>query len=288
MKIITITPHRGRPELLHRHLQSLANQTYKPDKIYVVCHGDTGETEKIVDDSMKSLFHNRIGYHTWHDERYRFYDGAYFIGMATPDEPWCKPLAINRAIRIFGEGLEKKQQDLSDYIIVTLDCDMLLHSEMFEQIVHEFKKRPQVLLHCPNLAIHDKQHFENWTYEGLRSRARVVSWRTNSRLKLGPVSRGYGGCQAALASWWHRVRGLDEDLKWWGMEDFDLHKRAKLDGLGITWLSNEYAMLHQWHVAGQHHPAMQKHLAKNVRICWTKLSRGEVVRNPREWGGMAS
>jgi len=211
------------------------------------------------------------------------YIGATLIEVASPKDPWCKAFAINRAIRTCLDNVEE-----SETIIMTLDCDMVLHPEMVKQVLKAFKKDPKVLLHCPNLSITTKKALKPQSYDQLREKSRVVKWDSKLRKRIGPVTRGFGGCQAALASWWKKVRGLDEELLWWGMEDYDLHRRAKMDGLKIVWLPQDYAMLHQWHAPGQYLPGMQKQLARNMKICWTKLANRKVTRNPKSWGGRAS
>jgi GT2 family glycosyltransferase len=60
-------------------------------------------------------------------------------------------------------------------------------------------------------------------------------------------SFGMGGCQCALTSWFHRVRGFDQGYTFWGAEDKDLVLRARKDGLSIVWMTERTTMLHQWH-----------------------------------------
>lgn len=58
---------------------------------------------------------------------------------------------------------------------------------------------------------------------------------------------GLGGCQAATTAWFHRARGFDERMTFWGAEDKDLAFRARRDGLELIWMNDRTYMLHQWH-----------------------------------------
>jgi glycosyltransferase involved in cell wall biosynthesis len=66
------------------------------------------------------------------------------------------------------------------------------------------------------------------------------------------TTHGPGGCQIAATAWFHRVRGFDEGMAFWGFEDKDLARRAAGDGLVNTWVTDRTFMLHQWHPTREH------------------------------------
>jgi len=261
--LVTITPHRDRLEQLSRHLQSLAYQTRKPDQVIVSCHGDTDEARRSVADM---LFEHLGGGQLW--------------AVGKPDDPWRKPLAINWAIRRTAEDVEA---------IVTLDVDCILHNEMIEQVELALEAQPIRYVMCPNRSLSkpvpmpDDINLE--MYVELRAQSEAIEW-DGRRAGKGPMFMSWGCCQAALRPWWFKIRGLDEEMEWWGAEDHDLAKRAIMSGKKWHWLPQRYALLHQWHDVGQHQPGMRQFIIKNHKIGVKKLNRGEFIRNANGWGGM--
>jgi hypothetical protein len=91
---------------------------------------------------------------------------------------------------------------------------------------------------------------------------------------------GVGACQCAPRSWFLEVRGYDEGFRWWGFEDQDMLSRAVRCGLEPVWITEETAMLHQWHP--------KQNRAHRFRIGlnrWRfRLLKPWVKRNRRGWG----
>ena len=267
MRIATVTPHRGRVKALEHHLRSLVNQTRPPDLSVVVSHGDTLEDRRAIVGVMG-----------------RTLDGGYipkqFWSAADEGVPWAKPLAVNWGVRRVPSTVD---------IVISIDVDCIFHPLTLERLEKEFEIRPSCFVMCPNLSLPEGAVPDDrpWTFEELRAHGRLVRWRGH-REDIGPMSHGVGALQAAPREWWHRVRGLDEEMALWGSEDIDLAKRAARTGLSWRWIPMPLASLHQWHEAAQisDAPEIVARLKKNHEISVTKLRRGQFVRNGRGWGGL--
>lgn len=61
--------------------------------------------------------------------------------------------------------------------------------------------------------------------------------------------RGGYGYWGSSREWIHRVRGLDESIRWY--EDLDLARRAKKDGMPVIWVS---------------HGRVERHIGRNSRV----------------------
>jgi glycosyltransferase involved in cell wall biosynthesis len=93
-------------------------------------------------------------------------------------------------------------------------------------------------------------------------------------------SYGMGGCQCALTSWFHRVRGLDQGYRYWGDEDKDLAFRARKDGLSVVWMTERTTMMHQWHPTTKYdRPLLVR--ANRLRL---RLTSWIVRKNWLGWG----
>ena len=271
MKIVTITPHRNRLPQLDNHIRSIAYQTRRPDQVIVSSHGDTEETRREIVDILGRRI-DSVGV------------PKQFWAMGKPSDPWRKPLAINWAIR-------RTPGDVD--VIVTLDVDCILHSQVLEQVELAFEEDFDRYVMCPNLSLGKKADLDNddWTYGDLRPKGHFLTWH-GAREGMGPISMSWGCMQAAKRDWWFKVRGLDEEMQYWGSEDYDLAKRANATGLKWHWIPKNFALLHQWHPPGQQgagldlDPEVRTWLKKNHRISSRKLRRKEFVRNPNGWGGM--
>jgi glycosyltransferase involved in cell wall biosynthesis len=93
-------------------------------------------------------------------------------------------------------------------------------------------------------------------------------------------THGMGGCQCATTEWFHSVRGYDEGYTYWGAEDADLVGRAQRDGRIIQWVTDQTAMVHQWHPTTKYDKPWL--VRKNK---WRLTLTGWIVRkNWRGWG----
>ncbi|KKK77914.1 hypothetical protein LCGC14_2848790, partial [marine sediment metagenome] len=118
-------------------------------------------------------------------------------------------------------------------------------------------------------------------------------------------SAGFGGLVSAARSWYFKVRGFDERLKFWGSEDGDLWKRAGLDGMDCYRLSDlnqenetthgygelSVEIYHQYH-KGCFSGSLPEHRANTTeeqrrRMRWNKMiveRDNTVLRNNDMWG----
>jgi len=265
--LTTITPHRGRLSLLRNHLQSLAYQTRVPDEVLVVSHGDTAEDWEQIPQLIEESF-------PWVGKR----PTAAALRIGDPGDYWHKALAINHGIR-------RSRADAD--VICLFDVDMVLHPEHLEHLLQRQEGQAEITL-CTNLSLaktpHNERLFTVESFEAHRSRAQWIAPQS-PRNPLGPISYGWGGCQAAPREWWFKIRGYDEDFRLFGPEDKDIIERAKATDLPIEWMPPELAMLHQYHAALQLNPRMWKIVLRNYRMMLAR--RHHPTRNPTGWGGVS-
>jgi glycosyltransferase involved in cell wall biosynthesis len=91
---------------------------------------------------------------------------------------------------------------------------------------------------------------------------------------------GMGGCQCADTRWFHHVRGYDERYTYWGAEDKDVVLRAQRDGRIVKWITEQTAMVHQWHPTTKYDKPW---LVKKNRM-WLRLTSWIVRKNWLGWG----
>lgn len=136
----------------------------------------------------------------------------------------------SRALNI---GLRRAQGALS----FCTDVDMVFAKNFLRTILDvEADARVLALCQCHDL--------------GPETLGRVIEPEELEALRDGATMRpayGLGGCQATTTAWFHRVRGFDERMTFWGAEDKDLAFRARRDGLALQWMNERTFMLHQWH-----------------------------------------
>lgn len=264
MRIATVTPHRNRLGQLYHHLKSLSVQSRPPDRVIVSSHGDNEESSR----SIVSMLDRHIASADIPKQFWR---------VAEESDPWCKPLAVNFAVR-------RTEPDID--VVAVFDVDMILHPETLAQVELALEENDKRYVMCSNLSLPPKTpDGPVWTYDELRKQSTIIHWKGH-RKRLGPPLMGWGALQAARRDWWFRVRGLDEDMKLWGIEDYDMAKRAHKTGLKWHWLKRRYALLHQWHEPGQvGNKEAKRQKFRNEEISFRKLKRFEYVRNDSNWGG---
>lgn len=196
------------------------------------------------------------------------------VTVGSPDEPWCKPLALNTGILASDPAVE---------FVMTMDGDMILADNMLDTVVAELRANPRTIVLCQSsdlpqdLALPDEPAALLAAYERLRARATVRG------------AYGTGGIQAIRRSFLVEVRGYDEDMLWWGALDTDLVRRAETAGLRTSWITDRTAMLHQWHPR-KHRILDEAGDALAARSAWQRNHAlmaeraGHVLRNQRGWG----
>ena len=103
---------------------------------------------------------------------------------------------------------------------------------------------------------------------------------------------------SAPRDWFFKVRGFDERMKFWGAEDGDLWKRAKLDGMDCYRINDleetDAEIYHQFHkdcISGHlvNGPWDRIKLTteENRQILWNKMIAtrdNTLIRNNDNWG----
>lgn len=104
--------------------------------------------------------------------------------------------------------------------------------------------------------------------------------------------RGGYGYWGTSREWIHKVKGLDESIRWY--EDLDLTRRAKLDGLSVIWVSHGRIQKHIGKISrvlhlANHPVGRRKYGGRDVTAIATRGKLGlsqnsEIVRNDETWG----
>ena len=184
-----------------------------PLEVLVVSHGSTDEKNLEIEANCREY-------------------GARFITFGRPEEPWCKPLALNIGIRLSSEELPW---------VMTMDADMILAENFLAVVLGALQQQPCRLVLCRSRDLRSDQILPDEPQEVYADFERL---RRRTRLRR---RSGTGGIQAATREFFFKVQGYDEDLVWWGAEDGDMVRRARLAGLEVHWIETQTAMVHQWH-----------------------------------------
>lgn len=232
-------------------LRSLAWQELPADEVLIVSHG----SRSSIDAELAEFC-----------EAYR----VRLLCVGTPEQPWCKPLALNTGIRASAAGSE---------FVLTLDADMILAPNFIRCVCAALLNDRDSIVLCQSAdmpAMPDRV-IELADLAALRKRARVRG------------RHGCGGIQAMRRDFLFAIRGYDEDLTWWGAEDVDLVQRAGSAGLRAVWVDPVTFMLHQWHPRRER-ALDDRSLQLEARRAWysnhrmIEARRGLVQRNPKSWG----
>lgn len=178
---------------------------------------------------------------------------------------WNKPHALNVAIK----AAETKY-------ILSSDIDLIFSQNHLQHIVELAGKYDHVYSEVYWL---DKK-FNNW--ESL-----------NTSIPTGIKSSGEGGkggVHLMRKTDLEKVEGYDENFKYWGFEDIDLHNRLTLLGLSHGWANHHiYPVFHQWHpkVSISNWNAFPDKFWENMNI-YHSLNHQLIKRNKGTWGELYS
>ena len=177
---------------------------------------------------------------------------------------WNRSRALNLGI----------QASTGEYVFCT-DADMIFAPNFVPEIlkVHDRMAasggKALVVCHCTDLPQSvPEQDYALADFERLRAAG-------NCRR-----SPGTGACQSAKREFFFHARGYDEKFVHWGSEDTDMRDRAIEAGHEMVYISDETAMLHQWHPTSRFSRLIQNR--KNA-IRWY-FTRKQVVKNLEGWG----
>jgi hypothetical protein len=271
MKISVVTHTRDRAgQRLRNYLTSLTWQDQDIlSEVLIVSEGSSKKTNQQIEKDIES-----IGY-----------DKVRVLHCGDPKDEWNKSLGLNVGIRASRPDSE---------VVMILDVDMILHAEHMRLAAEAFTEKLDILYMCANFALADVPDQMNCMtdYERVRETGtQLPTGRKAPRHKLGPASRGIGGCQGAPRAWYHEVRGFDERFNLWGAKDGDIVRRSRQCRMPSTWAPVGFEMLHQ------HHPRrwetddkeragfIERKRKQNIRVSVKSCMQRRLVRNPVTWGG---
>jgi glycosyltransferase involved in cell wall biosynthesis len=217
---------------LQNCLESIENQTLQPLEIIVADYGSTEEGHDAIMGTLED------------------YDCTVYYYPT--DEIWSLSRARNMGIRRSNPGCEN---------VAVIDADLVLEPRVLEVLSRAHASRPRSYISCfvrmlqPKARARYVEFMDNCVKSG-GSRADCISEfkklypgrpdedpddfrlpRDSAKLRDiacaegSGISAGWGGLVSAPRSWFFKVRGFDERMKFWGSEDDDLWKRAGLDGM---------------------------------------------------------
>ena len=105
------------------------------------------------------------------------------------------------------------------------------------------------------------------------------------------LSAGWGTVVSAPRSWFFKIRGFDERMKFWGAEDGDLWKRAGLDGMDHYRINDlweaDTEIYHQFHDDCLSWDQSKITAEEGRQIAWNKTLMTKdftILRNNENWG----
>lgn len=247
-----VVPVRNRAGARLRNcVKSITLQTIQPLEIIIADYGSTTEGHREV---MKSVE--------------PFDCSVYYYPTS---EIWSLAIARNMGIR-----------RSSGKHVAVVDADLLLESRVIEALLDAHLSNPESYISCFIRMLKSEVQPQE-----------VQMPEDFSKLKLIDFwpSAGWGGLVSATRSWYFKVRGFDERMKFWGAEDADLWKRAGLDGLDryrLNELSQEdTAIYHQFHsdCLSWDQSKLTKRQADQIK--WNKMITAKdytIIRNNERWG----
>ena len=161
-------------------------------------------------------------------------------------------------------------------IVATLDADLILEPNVLSILVklYEELENPLVVSCVCNLR-----------KKTVLDKIRLPRDYDKFRMLCKPRS-GIGGLMSAPLEWWYKVRGFEERMKGWGVEDDDLRKRAKKDGMKICNIQSlelpKTKVYHQWHPKYVYPIEYGGMWNQNYKIF--KDSGDILIRNDESWG----
>ncbi len=197
-----VIPFRNRPvDVFELSLKSLTYQTKQPDEVILV---DIASKEPYYSD-MKALC------------------GEYGVNHLP-----IKIDASDKAIEVFlwntcfNHGVRKASSELVMYAAM----DRIYEPNMIETVTDFYNWN----------AGRERESLVCSTVWNLRRKPMLCEVAAVEKLIQEATYRGGYGYWCSSREWFHRVRGLDESIRWY--EDLDLARRMKLDGGDVLWASH--------------------------------------------------
>jgi len=181
------------------------------------------------------------------------------------DKIWSLSIARNIGIRrATGE------------IVVTVDADLILEQDVLNTIVKQYEEIENAFVVSCVCNLRKKINLR---------KIRLPIDYDKFRGKCKP-RWGIGGLMSAPREWWYKVRGFEERMKGWGVEDDDMNRRANRDGRETLNIQNlelhNIKIYHQWHRKYTYDPKHKNIWEKNYKIY--KEYKDIIIRNDENWG----
>lgn len=247
-----VVPIRNRHgAMLKNCLRSIELQTLQPLELIVVDYGSTPENHKKLIRALPDCM---------------------FYHYKT-DDPWSLSIARNIGLR----------RARAKHTCV-LDADLIMEPRVLEWALKGHTDSPTCYINTRVILL-EPGAINPATLELPRDFDLLRSIDSSTR------TDGWGGFTSAPTTWWHRCRGFDERMIWWGWEDVDMWKRAGRAGWGRNHLSiTEYLdveIYHQFHINAQVEAVRQRrddvYDAIKRNEYFAKRSGG-IIRNDENWG----
>lgn len=139
-------------------------------------------------------------------------EDAKYVRTETQGLPWSRGNALN--IGVVNSDTE---------FVATTDIDMIFESDILKISLEKYK--PNTVIHCQSLLL---------PRSGLKT---FGKWGDKSQL---------GGYMFLKKGDFLKVGGFDEEIKYWGHEDFEIENKLHNGGVETIWLEN-CSMFHVWH-----------------------------------------
>lgn len=188
------------------------------------------------------------------------------------DKVWSLSIARNMGIR--------RANTNTEYVVV-IDADLILGQGVIEALLLTHQSDPNSYISCFIHMLKATVLHELEFPDAFVSLKEIDFW----------PSAGWGGLISATKSWYFKVRGFDERMRFWGCEDGDLWKRAGLDGMNRLRVNDlnlpNTEVYHQWHDdclswdQSKLNRKQQRQIAWNREIYEKDLS---IIRNNEKWG----
>ena len=143
-----------------------------------------------------------------------------YIYTDTRGWPWSRAKALN-----IGVCLAE-----TDYVLTT-DVDMIFAPNFVETVLKA--QDGNSVIYCN----------PRWLPETFADWERIADYAD----ALPKGNGQQGGCQCVPLPVMQAMRGFDENLEYWGAEDWDLNLRLMRWGLRECWVDDQTTIFHQWH-----------------------------------------
>lgn len=169
---------------------------------------------------------------------------------------WNKPRALNIGIKLAD----------TDYILST-DIDIIFSPNFVETLLAT--QDGASTIYCAPIWL--PKHFKDWEHV------------TEYASKYPKKRRALGTCQCYPRSAIETIKGFDEQLEYYGLEDNDLGIRLRRLGLRDIWIDTQTAIFHQWHESSGLPLSSRSYYAR-INSPYVKQMSDQPVRNTSDYG----